>query len=112
MTDTLRIGLYTPNYPGVSGEGGIGTYTKMQAHELTELGHEVHILVPGVNQSTTNEGKVNIHFTGKDPFTVIDRFLPGSARAMNIHRHARQLTKRHKLDIFEFTNWEGMGVGF
>jgi hypothetical protein len=40
----MRIGLYTPNYPGLTADGGIGTYTRALAHELVRLGHAVHVL--------------------------------------------------------------------
>src|SRR4051794_5626944 len=35
----MKICLYSPNYPGISGEGGIGTYTRQLARALSSLGH-------------------------------------------------------------------------
>jgi hypothetical protein len=36
----MKIGLFTPNYPGITGEGGIGTYARSLFHALCEIGHE------------------------------------------------------------------------
>jgi glycosyltransferase involved in cell wall biosynthesis len=107
----LRIGMYTPSYPGLTGAGGIGTYTRLQALELTRLGHEVHVLVPG-KQPDTHEGDVQIHFVSEDHFPLIDRFQPGFGRLWRIDRRARELVRRHALHLFEFPNWDGIGSRF
>ncbi len=43
MAAKLKIGLLTDNYPHSGGFGGIGTYTRTMAEELSRQGHELHV---------------------------------------------------------------------
>ena len=44
MTQSLTIALVSPDYPPDPKGTGIGTYTKLLAHYLTERGHKVHVI--------------------------------------------------------------------
>ena len=107
----MRIALYTPNYPGLTGEGGIGTYTRTLALGLTTFGHKVHVLTPGDLPETTDEG-VRVHFTRTGHLPVLDRFVPGAGACWRVHRAMRKLVRTCGIDLVEFPNWEGYGVLF
>jgi glycosyltransferase involved in cell wall biosynthesis len=105
----MRIGFYTPNYPGLTVEGGIGSYTKTLAHGLTDLGHEVHVLTPGPG-TTASDGPVHVHFVRTAHFPVVDRLLPGAGACWRIARALRWLVRAHHLDVVEVAGWEGYGL--
>ncbi len=105
----MRIAFYTPNYPGLTGEGGIGTYTRALALGLTALGHEVHVLTPGERPETTDEG-VRVHFTRTDHLPGLDRLVPGAGACWRVYRAMRRLVNTCGIDLVEFPNWEGYGV--
>ena len=107
----MRIALYTPNYPGLTGEGGIGTYTKAIAHGLCELGHEIHVLTPG-DRPSTSDGQVRVHFTRTDHFPAADKVFPGAGACWRVGRAMRRLVRDYNLDVVEFPNWEGYGLLF
>ena len=107
----MRIAYYTPNYPGLTGEGGIGTYTRSLALGLTALGHNVHVLTPGDRPETTDEG-VGVHFTPTGHLPGLDRLVPGAGACWRVHRAMRRLVKTFGIDLVEFPNWEGYGVLF
>ena len=107
----LRIGLYTPNYPGLTGDGGIGTYTRALAHELDRLGHAVHVLAPG-DRGPADDGPVRVHFTRTDHLAGVDRLLPGAGACWRVARAMRRLARAERLDVVEFPNWEGLGLLF
>ena len=105
----MRIGLYTPNYPGLTGEGGIGSYTRSIAHGLSELGHEVHVLTPG-DRPTADDGEVRVHFTRTDHLRGFDRLVPGMGPCWRVGRAMRRLVREYRLEVVEFPNWEGYGL--
>jgi len=108
----VRIGLFTPNYPGITGEGGIGTYTRQMAHALAARGHAVHVLAPGPEAREVPDGPVTVHLVRAHHLPVLDRFVPGAGACVRVWRAARRLVKRHGVEVFEFPNWEGFGVLF
>jgi glycosyltransferase involved in cell wall biosynthesis len=105
----MRIGFYTPNYPGLSGDGGIGTYTRSLGRSLAEAGHEVHVLTPGARASAP-DGPVRVHFTRTDHLPGLDLLVPGAGACWHIGRMMRRLARVHHLDLVEFPNWEGYGL--
>lgn len=107
----MRIGLYTPNYPGLTAEGGIGSYTRSVAHGLTALGHEVHVLTPG-DRTDTSDGAVRIHFTRTTHLRGMDRLVPGAGACWRVARALQRLVRIHSLDVLELANWEGLGLLF
>lgn len=107
----LRIGFYTPNYPGITQEGGIGTYTRDLGHALAELGHEVHILTPGEGESV-KEASLTIHFTSTKYLPIADRAFPGAGACWRVGSAMKRIAQQHQLDIIEFPNWEGYGLWF
>jgi glycogen(starch) synthase len=106
---SLRIGIYTPSYPGVTGEGGIGTYTRNLAHGLIGLGHEVHVLTPGEGPAAT-DGRITIHFTSTRYVRGLDRLLPGVGACWRVARAMRTIVHEQRLDVVEFPNWQGYGA--
>ncbi len=111
MRNRLRVGIYSAQYPGISGAGGIATYTRSLATGLTELGHEVHVLTLGTGEPCEVEG-VHIHFVKARHLPLLERVYPGVRETFNISMAARTLCKDFNLDVFEFPNWEGRGAYF
>jgi hypothetical protein len=105
----MRIGLFTPNYPGISSDGGIGSYTRTLGHGLAGRGHEVHVLTPG-DHPATRDGAVRVHPVHTRHLPGVDKLLPGAGACWRVARAVRRLTRDHQLDVFEFPNWEGLGV--
>jgi len=109
---SMKIGFYTPNYPGFNVEGGIGTYTRSLARTLSERGHQVHVLTPGQFADGSLDRAVAVHPARADYFRGIDRVVPGFGATYRVGAAMRALVRRHDLDIVEFANWEGRGLGY
>ncbi|MBO0698348.1 MAG: glycosyltransferase family 4 protein [Zavarzinella sp.] len=105
----MRVGIYTPNYPGLTSEGGIGTYTRFLGHGLSDLGHEVHVLTPG-DRAPADDGPVRVHFTRMTHLPIVDRLLPGAGACLRTARALRRLMREDRLDLVELANWEGYGL--
>src|ERR1051325_10607401 len=109
----MRIGIYTNQYPGISGCGGIGTYTHSLATGLAALGQDVHVLTNAPAYAPPKEiNGVQVHCLHPGYLPVAERWLPGLRAAWQISHHAMQLVKSFALDVFEFPNWEGGGCFF
>lgn len=107
----VHIGIYTPNYPSITGEGGIGTYTRHLAHALSSIGHRVHVLTNYPIPGQQDDGPVTVHQIPARYFRLVDRFLPGAGACWRICQAMRKLVRDHRLEIVEFPNWEGWGFG-
>jgi glycosyltransferase involved in cell wall biosynthesis len=99
--------MYTPTYPSVSGEGGIGTYVRESARAFCAMGHQVHVVTPG-SGSAVRDGHVHVHQCSIARLPVIDRLLPGAGACWRVGRAMTQLVATEHLDIVEFANWEGL----
>lgn len=109
---TMKVCLYSPNYPGISGEGGIGTYTRQLARALSNLGHEPHVLTPGPTRDLVHEGPVTIHLAPADYYPILDRLMPGVGACWRIAKVMRQIVARYNIDVVEFPNWGGIGLAY
>jgi glycogen(starch) synthase len=105
----MRIAFYTPNYPGLTGEGGIGTYTQTLGRGLAERGHEVHVLTQGV-QPPAADGPVRVRFVSTRHLPLVDRAFPGAGGCWRVAGELRRLVREHQLDVVELANWEGYGL--
>jgi glycogen(starch) synthase len=108
----MKICLYSPNYPGINGEGGIGTYTRQLSRALSSLGHEPHILTPGPAREMVSDGPLTIHLTPIDYSPVLDRLMPGAGACRRIAAAMRQIVARHAVEVVEFPNWGGVGLAY
>src|SRR5262249_53578809 len=108
---STRVGIYSPNYPGLTKAGGIGTYTRHLAHALSELGHRVHVLTPGLSSARIRDAAVTVHLISTH-MPLVDRILPGSAGCCTIAAAMNGLVRRYDLDVVEFPNWEGLGLAY
>ena len=107
----MKIGMYTPSYPSVSGEGGIGTYVRENARALSEAGHEVHVLTPGSGPAI-QDGLVRVHQYTVAPLRGVDRIFPGAGANWRAGREMTRLVRQYQLDVVEFPNWEGLSLYF
>jgi glycogen(starch) synthase len=108
----MKVGIYTSNYPGITQEGGIGSYTRNLARALCELGHELHVVTPGPVAQEVSDGPVNVHVIRTGYFRIADRLLPGTGESCRIRRATRRIIRDRQLDVVEFPNWEGYGALF
>lgn len=107
----MRIGLYTPTYPGIA-EGGIGTYTRNLAQGLCAQGHAVHVLTPAPRSDCFADGAVTVHTTQPTYLRIAERVVPGIGSNLRVGNAMRRLVAEHDLDLVEFPNWEGFGIYF
>ncbi|MFT3883488.1 MAG: glycosyltransferase family 4 protein [Gemmatales bacterium] len=105
----MRLGFYTPNYPGITQDGGIGTYTRDLARTLTQLGHVVHVVTPGTGDDSS-DGAVQIHQVNLRHVPIIDRFYPGYGNCRHLSNRLKKLVDQHQLELIELPNWEGLGI--
>jgi glycosyltransferase involved in cell wall biosynthesis len=105
----MQIGFYTPNYPGLTTEGGIGSYTRTLAHGLAAAGHTVHVLTPG-DRPAADDGPVRIHFVRTAHLPGFDRVLPGAGACWRTAWSIHQLVRDYRLEVFEVANWEGYAL--
>jgi glycogen synthase len=66
MADPLTLALVSPDYPPDPKGTGIGTYTKLLTHYLTERGHKVHVITRGLTtqDETLASGNFTLHRIG------------------------------------------------
>ncbi len=107
----LRIGLFTPNYPGISQDGGIGSHIHTLGRALTALGHRVLVITPGTGTETC-DGVLNVLQVSTRHLPIADRIMPGFGACARVALCMSRLVRKHQLDIVEFPNWEGLGVFF
>jgi glycosyltransferase involved in cell wall biosynthesis len=108
----MNVGIYSPGYPLIGREGGIGTYTYHLAHGLAGLGHEVHVLTPGLASPVCSDGGVTVHLTREGYFPIVDRIVPGAGSSCKIGAAMMRLVSRHRLDVVEFPNYEGHALWY
>ncbi len=107
----MNVAFYTPNYPSLTAEGGIGSYTRALGYGLAALGHKVHVLTPGDRPSVA-DGPVHVHFTKASHILGLDRLVPGMGACWRVGQAMRALVRQYCLDVVEFPNWEGYGLVF
>lgn len=105
----MKLAFYTPNYPGITQDGGIGSYTKSLAHSLTKLGHTVHVITPGSGEAS-KDGEVTVHQVNLRHVPLIDRWMPGFGNCWHLSRKLVEVVKQHAIDLVELPNWEGLGI--
>ncbi len=110
----MKICLLSFEYPPDTGYGGIGTYTWYHARALVKLGHSVHVLAGGNEQTdltTNNHDGVVVHrFRARGfwmrAFRLLDRFSLWWTRnrlenALSMYRAFRILLRQHQYDLVE-----------
>jgi glycogen(starch) synthase len=105
----MKLAFYTPNYPGITQDGGIGSYTKSLAHSLSKLGHTVHVITLGTG-GESKDGEVTVHQVNLRHVPLIDRWMPGFGSCWHLSRKLVQVVKQHAIDLVELPNWEGLGI--
>ena len=108
----MRVGLFSPNYPGVTGDGGIGTYTRTLAEELLRMGHSTHVVSLGRTDERISAGGVVIETVAPRYIPIVDRLLPAASSLWRVGERSLAVSRTWHLEIFEFPNWEGLGLWF
>ncbi|MEM8770380.1 MAG: glycosyltransferase family 4 protein [Pseudomonadota bacterium] len=110
----MKIGFYTPNWPGLTTSNGITTSTANTVSGLRGLGHEAFI----VSQEKENDDDFVVQTPPLQPFSLIDHArvrlgMPTPyyrARAQTISDCVKSLVEQHGLDAFvmeESFGWAG-----
>lgn len=107
----MNLAFYTPNYPGITQDGGIGSYTRSLGQSLTQLGHTVHVITPGQGAKSM-DGPVHVHQVHLRHVPILDRAMPGFGNCWFLSRAMKKLVNHHEIDLVEFPNWEGLGIMF
>lgn len=110
MGRSLGIALFTPNYPGVTGEGGIGTYARNLGSALTALGHRVHAVTHGSRRVSERIDGVTVHQFPRRHWRGFERFAPGVGAALEAGVRLGRLAREEGIDLIELPNWDGMGA--
>lgn len=105
----MKLGFYTPNYPGISQDGGIGSYTRDLASALAQRGHAVHVITPGDGGDST-EGPVHFHQVRLRHIPILDRLAPGFGNCWHLSNRLKQVVMQYGLQLIELPNWEGFGI--
>ncbi|MFN4026769.1 MAG: glycosyltransferase family 4 protein [Flavobacterium sp.] len=103
----MKIGFLTPEfpYPEMGASGGIGTSIYNLAKGLTELGHEVSVIIYG---QKTDEVVVKDKLTF---YKVKNRKLKGFSRFLTqkkLQKLLNTLVKENQLDLVEAPDWTGI----
>ena len=102
----MNLAFYTPNYPCITQDGGIGSYTRSLGQSLTQLGHTVHVITPGQGAKSM-DGPVHVHQVHLRHVPIMDRVMPGFGNCWFLSRAMKKLVDHHEIDLVEFPNWEG-----
>jgi glycogen synthase len=105
----MRVGIFTVNWPGVTGEGGIGSYTRSVAESLRQRGHAVHVFVLGSEPRSEECELASLHVLRHWSVRGVDRFVPELGESIGVWRQIRRIARDCKLELIEFPNWEGLG---
>jgi len=108
----MKVGFFSPNYPGISGDGGIGTYTRALARSLVDSGHGVQVVTTGDRTTQILANQVPVSVVKQQYSRVLDRILPGAGITRRVGQEALRVSRTAELDLFEFPNWEGLGAWF
>lgn len=103
----MKIGFLTPEYPHqkTGNSGGLGTSIKNLAHALTDLGHEVIVLVYGQGYDAVfKDANVEIHQLKNVKFKGLSWFLTRK----KIEKTINILFEQNKIEIIEATDWTGI----
>jgi glycogen(starch) synthase len=107
----VRVGIFTPYYPGITGDSGIGTYTRQLATSLSKIGHQVHVVTPGDEAQISDNG-VMVHVINTRHIPGLEILVPGAGASHRVAKAMSRLVRDASLDVLEFPNWEGLGAWF
>jgi glycosyltransferase involved in cell wall biosynthesis len=103
----MKIGFITSEFPHpkTGSSGGIGTSIFNLSKGLTDLGHEVHILIYGQTEDEVFvESKITFYRIKNIKLKGFSRYLTQK----KIEKLINQLVKTKKLDIVEAPDWTGI----
>jgi glycosyltransferase involved in cell wall biosynthesis len=105
----MKIVMFATNLPGISADGGIGSYVVALAKEFAARGNDVHV----IGQAQKDCIKVDGYTLWLDPMAyipVFERLLPSLGSMLALNRIVKQINDQSKIDIIEYPNFEGTGL--
>lgn len=108
----MRICFVADSHPSLSQFGGIAVFTQSAARALTQLGHEVHVLVcsHGLTRKDFSYENVAVHLRPTRWLPFVGGLFPGLGESLCCAAWLFALNKKHSFDIVEFPNWQGIGL--
>jgi glycogen synthase len=99
MADPLTLALVSPDYPPDPQGTGIGTYTKLLTHYLTERGHKVHVITRGLTKQdeTQTLGNFTLHRIGVPRPDVPMELSALKVTQVAVQSIANELTYRRRI---------------
>jgi glycosyltransferase involved in cell wall biosynthesis/2-polyprenyl-3-methyl-5-hydroxy-6-metoxy-1,4-benzoquinol methylase len=109
-TKSLRIGLLTPEYPTVTGTGGIAAYVQELAYAYRDLGHEPHVIVypPEAMPVPDFDGVIPLYSVTVPRFASLLPFPIARGSSMWMARRVSALSRRLRLDILEAPEYNAL----
>lgn len=85
-------------------------YVQTLARGLVASGVEVHVVTahPTIDRDFVEDG-YHVHARQAPPLRFVSRLQPGIGESLHLSRAIRALHRRHRFDVVEFTNVEGVG---
>lgn len=106
----MKICFVSDYHPSLPFFGGIAVYTDRIARTLVRRGHTVHVVVAKADRKADFEAEgVQVHYRQSRWLPLIGRRTPGLGESIGIATTLAGLHKRHRFDLVEIPNWEGMG---
>jgi glycogen(starch) synthase len=105
----MKIVMFATNLPGITTDGGIGSYVVALAKEFAARGHDVHV----IGQHDRDCKKVDGYTLWLDPMAyipVFERLLPSLGAMLALNRIVKQISLQSRIDIIEYPNFEGTGL--
>ena len=107
----MKICFVTDSFPTLSKFGGIAAYTRTAACALAERGHEVHVLVArGTEIKESSDGGILLHSRPAKWAPIVGKWLVGFGESVCAAWWLLKLHRKHRFDVVEFPNWEGLGL--
>ncbi len=110
MAERLTVCFYCDRWPTFSPMHGPARYVQTLARGLVARDVTVHVVTAHPESETDFiEDGYAVHARVLRPFRVVSRFQPGIGESYGLWRAIHQLNTRHRFDVVEFTNVEGVG---
>lgn len=111
VTEPTKICFCVDGWPTFFPMHGPARYVQTLARGLVARGCEVHIVTghPTIERDFVEEG-YHVHARKTPSAPIISRWQPGIGESFLLWRAIEALHRKHRFDLVEFTNVEGVGL--
>lgn len=108
----MNICVVSIGFPPGDG-GGIGTYVFHLANGLVKRGHKVFVITKSTGKDVEETvGGIRVYRMRPRGLYQIEKRFPGLCWSFQVARKIHDIESQERLDIVEFSNWEGMGFWY